>query len=244
MLIFKKEYTAFYRPPVKPVIVDFPKANYIAVRGKGNPNPDFIQYIIDQCSDAGEISVKKMMGDYCAYCNGILFGLICDNNFFVKVTEPGRAVLKEVIMRPPYDGAKDYFYINDVDDRYYLATLIKATIPALPKPKKNPMLERKKHVPSSLDEVIPQFVICSQELRTFFQRHIGQGFHFKVEFQKWLHENAGKTYGDAVEAYNTLEHPTEIWPQFEYNQYVRDFFADNKGASLNDAIWATLEASG
>jgi|GEM_PF-5044951 len=27
-------------------------------------NPDFIQYIIDQCSGAGEIAVKKMMGDY------------------------------------------------------------------------------------------------------------------------------------------------------------------------------------
>lgn len=47
-------------------------------------NQDFIQYIIDQCSGAGEISVKKMMGDYCAYCDGILFGLICDNNFFRK----------------------------------------------------------------------------------------------------------------------------------------------------------------
>ena len=54
-------------------------------------NPDFIQYIIDQCSDAGEIAVKKMMGDYCIYCDGVLFGLICDNNFYVKVTEPGRA---------------------------------------------------------------------------------------------------------------------------------------------------------
>lgn len=51
--------------------------------------------------------MKKMMGDWCAYC----------------------------------DGAKDYFYISDVDDRDYLANLIKATIPALPKPKlkKNPM---------------------------------------------------------------------------------------------------------
>ena len=50
---------------------------------------------------------------------------------------------------------------------------------------------------------------------------------------------------DAVEAYKTLEHPTEIWPQFEYNQYVRDFFADNKGASLADAIkcwhWKKLQ---
>lgn len=26
-------------------------------------NPDFIQYIIDQCSGAGEIAVKKMMGE-------------------------------------------------------------------------------------------------------------------------------------------------------------------------------------
>ena len=39
---------------------------------------DFVQYIIDQCSGAGEIAVRKMMGDYCAYCNSILFGLICD----------------------------------------------------------------------------------------------------------------------------------------------------------------------
>ncbi len=31
------------------------------------------------------------------------------------------------------DGAKDYFYINDVDDREYLTLLIKATIPALQK---------------------------------------------------------------------------------------------------------------
>lgn len=57
------------------------------------------------------------------------------------MTEPGKALLKEVILRPPYDGAKDYFYISDVDDPEYLASLIKATIPALPKSKlkKNPM---------------------------------------------------------------------------------------------------------
>ena len=36
------------------------------------------------------------------------------------------------LLRPPYDGAKDYFYISYVDDRDYLASLIKAAIPALP----------------------------------------------------------------------------------------------------------------
>ena len=99
-------------------------------------NPDFVQYIIDQCSGAGEIAVKKMMGDYCAYCDGVLFGLICDNNLYIKVTEPGRALLKEVILRPPYEGARDYFYISDVDNSDYLSALVKATLPALEQPKR------------------------------------------------------------------------------------------------------------
>ena len=37
---FKKEYKDFYLPPEKPVIVTVPKANYIAVHGKGNPNDE------------------------------------------------------------------------------------------------------------------------------------------------------------------------------------------------------------
>lgn len=35
---YKKEYKEFYLPPKKPGIVDVPEMNYIAVRGKGNPN--------------------------------------------------------------------------------------------------------------------------------------------------------------------------------------------------------------
>ena len=35
---FKKEYKEFYLPKNKPEIVNVPKANYIAIRGKGNPN--------------------------------------------------------------------------------------------------------------------------------------------------------------------------------------------------------------
>ena len=107
-------------------------------------NADFVQYIVDQSSGAGEISVKKMMGDYCIYCNGTLFGLICDNNLYIKPTDPGAAQLKEVVMRSPYPGAKEHFLITDVDDRDYLTAVIQATLPALPRPnsKKNPMLER------------------------------------------------------------------------------------------------------
>ena len=35
---FKKEYKEFYLPKNKPEIVNVPKINYIAIRGKGNPN--------------------------------------------------------------------------------------------------------------------------------------------------------------------------------------------------------------
>lgn len=35
---FKKEYKEFYMPKNKPEIVTVPPANYIAVRGKGDPN--------------------------------------------------------------------------------------------------------------------------------------------------------------------------------------------------------------
>ena len=37
---FKKEYKKFYMPKNKPEIVTIPKVNYIAVRGKGDPNEE------------------------------------------------------------------------------------------------------------------------------------------------------------------------------------------------------------
>ena len=110
-------------------------------------NADFVQYIVDQCAGAGDISVRRMMGDYCIYCDGIVFGLICDNNLYIKETDAGRAVLKEEVLRPPYSGAKACFYIGDVDDRDYLAALVKVTLPALMKPeatrKKRSRMNRK-----------------------------------------------------------------------------------------------------
>ena len=101
-------------------------------------NPDFVQYIADQCAVAGEITVKKMFGDYGIYCDGIIFGLVCDNRFYIKPTDAGRSLLSSVEMRPPYDGAKDYFFIEDVDDRDYIAKLVRATCKELPlaKPKR------------------------------------------------------------------------------------------------------------
>ncbi len=103
-------------------------------------NPDFVQYIADQCSGAGEIMVKKMFGDYGIYCDGKIFGLICDDRFYLKPTDAVRPLLRSVELQQPYEGAKDYFLITDVDDRDYLSMLVSETCAVLPfpKPKKRP----------------------------------------------------------------------------------------------------------
>lgn len=41
---YKKEYKEFYMPPKKPGIVTIPAMNYIAVRGKGDPNEEGGEY--------------------------------------------------------------------------------------------------------------------------------------------------------------------------------------------------------
>ena len=99
---------------------------------------DFVQYVADQCAGAGEIMTKKMFGDYGIYCDGKIFGLICDDCLYIKPTDAVRPLLRTVELRPPYDGAKDYFLISDVDDRDYLSALVRTTVNALPpsKPKK------------------------------------------------------------------------------------------------------------
>ncbi len=91
------------------------------------------------------------------------------------------------------------------------------------------------------DMLIEENLRCSEVHRAFFKEQVGKSFSFNVAFQKWLKENSGKTYRDAVVAYgeileNKKKKKSTIEKQFEYNTYIRDFFADNKGCSLEDAI--------
>lgn len=84
-------------------------------------------------------------------------------------------------------------------------------------------------------------IVCSEKHRAFFKEKIGKSFSFNVLFQKWLKSNAGKTYGEAINAYYQIleekkKKKTTIDRQFEYNTYIRDFFSDNQGRNLEEAI--------
>ena len=99
----------------------------------------------------------------------------------------------------------------------------------------------------SLDTVITENHRCSQQVRAFFKEAIHPKFHFSTYIQNYFKNNVGKTYRDVVHAWHEEEqrqkdpsYQKEIAPQFEYNQFTRDFFADpnNKGKSREEAIKA------
>lgn len=102
----------------------------------------------------------------------------------------------------------------------------------------------------SLDTVITENHRCSQDVRAFFKTVISSKFHFSTYIQNYFKDNVGKTYRDVVEAWYEEErrkkdpsYKKKIAPQFEYNQFIRDFFSDtkNKGKSRTEAIEAWNE---
>lgn len=94
----------------------------------------FVEYVCSQISGAGIATYKKMFGEYGVYLNGKIIGLICDDQFFLKITDAGRKFIRESIEAPAYPGSKPFFLIEDLEDRDYLSALISATYNELPEP--------------------------------------------------------------------------------------------------------------
>jgi TfoX/Sxy family transcriptional regulator of competence genes len=96
----------------------------------------FMNFVLGQIEGAGPIEHRKMFGEYALYCQGKVVALVCDNQVFVKPTDPGRALLGEPKMAPPYPGAKPHILIEAaIDDVELFSTLIRTTALALPAPK-------------------------------------------------------------------------------------------------------------
>ena len=62
---FKKEYKEFYMPKNKPEIVIVPKANYIAVKGKGDPNEEGGAYQPRVTTVCGGALIENRYALYC-----------------------------------------------------------------------------------------------------------------------------------------------------------------------------------
>ena len=97
---------------------------------------NFVEFVLEQIKNAGEITAKKMFGEYGIYTDEKLFGLICDNKLFIKPTNSGRAFIGNVVEASPYEGAKPSFLIEEkIEDSEWLSELVRISAKELPEPK-------------------------------------------------------------------------------------------------------------
>ena len=96
---------------------------------------EFAEFVADLLSGAGIITCKKMFGEYGLYCNGKFFALICDDQLFIKFTDAVKSEHPELTEAPPYEGAKNHFLIENLDDKATLSAIAAATCANLPEPK-------------------------------------------------------------------------------------------------------------
>ena len=94
-------------------------------------HPDFVNYVAEQLREAGTIRSRKMFGEYGLYCDDVFFAVICDDQFFVKVTPQGEAAFPDLPKSPPYEGAKDSFLVEDVENLGLMTKLTRITCEAL-----------------------------------------------------------------------------------------------------------------
>ena len=50
---------------------------------------DYVEYVVEQLRGAGSVRARKMFGEYGLFCDGTFFGVICDDQLFIKITPQG-----------------------------------------------------------------------------------------------------------------------------------------------------------
>ena len=108
----------------------------------------FVEYVCEQIRGAGQVSHRRMFGEFAVYCDGKVVALVCDNQFFLKPTDAGKALLDRVKEAPPSPGAKPYYLVDaQLDDAEAAAALVRATAAALPAPAAKPARKAAKKAP-------------------------------------------------------------------------------------------------
>ncbi len=97
---------------------------------------EYLDFILDQLSEAEGISWRAMMGEYIIYLNGKVVGGIYDDRFLVKPTKSAMEMMPDAERELPYEGAKEMLLVDNVEDRAFLRELIEAMYEELPTLKK------------------------------------------------------------------------------------------------------------
>ena len=101
----------------------------------------YLDFILDQLSDAEGVSHRAMMGEYIIYYRGKVVGGIYDDRFLVKSTKSAAAMMPYAEYELPYEGAKKMLLVDNVEDRTFLKKLLEALYEELPAPRKRKQSE-------------------------------------------------------------------------------------------------------
>ena len=91
---------------------------------------------MEQLSGLEDVSSRAMMGEYIIYYRGKIVGGIYDDRFLVKPVKAAVDMMPEAELEVPYEGAKEMLLVDNVDDKEFLCSLLKAMYDELPVPKK------------------------------------------------------------------------------------------------------------
>ncbi|MBR2561468.1 MAG: TfoX/Sxy family protein [Eubacterium sp.] len=97
---------------------------------------EYLDFIMEQLSEAGDVSFRAMMGEYILYYRGKVIGGIYDDRFLVKDTKDAAAMMPDAERELPYEGAKEMLLVNDVENRDFLKALLNALYDELPSSKR------------------------------------------------------------------------------------------------------------
>ena len=96
---------------------------------------EYLAFILDQFSELEEMSYCQMMGEYILYYRGKIIGGIYDNRLLLKPVKVIMDQLGQTRLERPYEGAKEMILLEDLEDKSFLAKLIKDMYEVLPAPK-------------------------------------------------------------------------------------------------------------
>ena len=96
---------------------------------------EYLAFILDQFSELEEMSDRQMMGEYILYYRGKIIGGIYDNRLLLKPVKVVMDQLEQTRLERPYEGAKEMILLEDLEDKSFLARIIRDMYEVLPAPK-------------------------------------------------------------------------------------------------------------
>ena len=77
---------------------------------------EYLEYVLEQLSQAEGLRYRPMMGEYLIYCRNKLVGGVYDDRLLVKPTKSVLALLPDAPREEPYPGGKPMLLVTEMEN--------------------------------------------------------------------------------------------------------------------------------